>query len=108
MAFKGICAPAIIYILFSLTQIVLDAYKGLFNTAIIKFFISIMMTILLNFLCLNGMSIISWIIVFIPFILMTVITVILLYGLGLSPYSGKLQVYNPNEQSRADIDPRKI
>ena len=49
-------------------------------------------TILLNALCQGGMGIISWIIVFIPFIFMSVIVVILLYVFGLDPATGKVKV----------------
>lgn len=106
MALQGICTPALIYIIFSLAQIVLDATKGMFNTAFVKFWISIIITVLLNYLCESGLMIISWIIVFIPFILMTVITSILLLGLGLDPYKGKLSVSgdgNDTDRSKYDV-----
>ena len=47
-------------------------------------------TILLNVLCARGLSMVSWIIVFIPFLLMSIISAILLLVLGLDPYSGNL------------------
>ena len=87
-----LCAPALIYLAFSLTQIIIDTFKGLYNTAFFKFIVMIIITILLNALCISGMGIISWIIVFIPFILMSVIVTILLYIFGLDPATGKLNV----------------
>ena len=42
------------------------------------------------------MGIISWIIVFIPFIFMTVIVGILLYTFGLDPATGKLNLQCSN------------
>jgi len=108
MALQGICTPALIYIIFSLAQIVLDATKGMFNTAFVKFWISIIITVLLNYLCESGLMIISWIIVFIPFIMMTVITSILLLGLGLDPYKGKLSVSgNGTNTDRSKYDIRQ-
>jgi hypothetical protein len=53
----------------------------------------IMITFLLNALCQGGLSIISWFIVFIPFILMSVIVTMLLYVFGLDVATGKLN-YN--------------
>lgn len=88
----NLCAPAVIYLAFSLTQIIIDTFKGLYNTAFFKFIVMIIITILLNALCISGMGIISWIIVFIPFILMSVIVTILLYVFGLDPATGKLNV----------------
>ena len=87
-----ICSPALIYIIFSVTQIIIDTFKGLYNTAFLKMVVSILITILLDALCKSGMTVISWIIVFIPFIFMTVITSILLYVFGLDVSSGKLNI----------------
>ena len=87
-----LCAPALIYVAFSLTQIIIDTFKGLYNTALLKFIIMIIITILLNALCISGMGIVSWIIVFIPFIFMSVIVTILLYVFGLDPKTGKLNI----------------
>lgn len=93
-----LCAPALIYVAFSLTQIIIDTFKGLYNTAFFKVIVMIIITILLNALCQSGMGIISWIIVFIPFIFMSVIVAILLFVFGLDPATGKLnlQCNNPN------------
>ena len=85
---QKLCAPAIIYLIFLITQILIDTFKGLYNTALIKFIIMIMITLLLNILCQSGLGIISWIIVFIPFILMTVIVSLLLYIFGLNATTG--------------------
>lgn len=91
-----LCPPALIYIAFSLTQIIIDTFKGLYNTAIVKIFVSTIVTLLLNTLCKTGMGIISWIIVFVPFIFMTVIVAILLYTFGLDPSTGELNIQCSN------------
>ncbi len=86
----NLCAPAIIYLIFSITQILIDTYKGLYNTVFMKTIVTFMVTLLLNILCEKGLSAVSWIIVFIPFILMTVIVSMLLYVFGLDAATGKL------------------
>jgi hypothetical protein len=83
-----ICPPALIYIVFSLTQIIIDLIKGLYNTAFMKFIVMSIIGFLLNLLCQGGLGIISWIIVFIPFVLMTIITAMLLYAFGLNDATG--------------------
>lgn len=83
-----ICPPALIYIVFSLTQIIIDLIKGLYNTAFMKFIVMSVIGFLLNLLCQGGLGIISWIIVFIPFMLMTIITAMLLYAFGLNDTTG--------------------
>jgi hypothetical protein len=85
-----LCPPAILYLGFSLTQIVIDTFKGFYNTAFFKTIVMIIFTLLLNILCKQGLSIISWLIVFIPFILMTYITAVLMFVFGLSPSSDNL------------------
>lgn len=96
MAFNTLCPPALIYIIFSLTQIVIDTYNGLYNTAFLKLWVASIFTILLNYLCSVGLGIISWFMVFIPFILMTVIIAILLLVFGLNPTTGKSIIHTNN------------
>ena len=88
----GLCAPALIYVVFCVTQIVIDTFKGLYNLAFFKFIVMIFITGLLNILCNNGLSLISWIIVFIPFIFMSVIVAILLYVFGFDPETGRISI----------------
>jgi ABC-type polysaccharide transport system permease subunit len=85
-----LCPPAIIYLIFSTIQILIDTFKGLYNTALIKIIVAIMVTLLLNILCQQGLNVVSWIIVFIPFILMTVVVSMILYVFGLNAATGKL------------------
>lgn len=102
-----ICPPALIYIVFSFVQIVIDTSKGLYNVAFFKFWVAIIMTVLLNYLCSLGLSVVSWIIVFIPFILMTFIIALLILAFGLNPTTGKVNyqadIYNVLEDSKKDI-----
>jgi len=99
----SLCPPALIYVIFSLTQIIIDTIKGLYNTAFFKVIVAILITILLNGLCRNGMSVISWIIVFIPFIFMTVIVSLLLYIFGLDATTGKLKLSNNNTNQTGNL-----
>lgn len=90
---EQLCAPAILYIAFSLTQIIIDILKNMYNTAMIKFVVMIVFSIALNILCKKGLGVVSWFIVFVPFIMMTIITSLLLFVFGLSPMKGGLD-YN--------------
>jgi hypothetical protein len=89
MDISDICSPALLYVAFSTTQIIIDLFKRMYNTAVVKVIVMIIFTFLLNLLCQRGLSIISWFIVFIPFITMTVITALLLITFGLHPSQGK-------------------
>jgi predicted membrane protein len=83
-----LCPPALIYVVFSIAQIIIDTIKGLYNTAFMKFVVALLVTFLLNSLCDGGLGIISWIIVFIPFILMTFVVAMLLYIFGMNSTIG--------------------
>ena len=85
---KQICPPALIYLVFSITQIVIDTVKGMYTVAFIKIWVALIFAILLNFLCNRGLGIISWLIVFVPFILMSIIVTLLLVMFGLDPLTG--------------------
>ena len=94
-----LCPPSIIYLIFSATQIIIDTFKGLYNTALMKVIVMIMITLLLNILCEQGLGVVSWIIVFIPFILMTFIVSVLLYIFGLDASTGTLNTKCSSEPS---------
>jgi len=86
----NLCAPAIIYLIFSITQILIDTFKGLYDSAFMKSIVAVMVTLLLNILCERNLSVVAWLIVFIPFMLMTVIVSMLLYIFGLDVSTGNL------------------
>ena len=73
-------------------SIIIDSVKGLYNTALMKIWVAILFTILLNYLCSLGLGTISWLIVFVPFILMTLVVAVLLLMFGLDPKTGKLKI----------------
>lgn len=89
MVLENVCPPALLYLAFSIVQIIIDLFKGDNIQAFFKFIVMIIFTIVLNAICNAGMSIISWFIVFIPFILMTYITTILFFIFGVNPGGGK-------------------
>ena len=85
---KTLCMPALIYFIYSFSQVILDSGKGYYNLAIMKLVVTVLFTLMLNILCEKGLSIVSWIIIFIPFILMSMIVSIILMFFGLDPLTG--------------------
>ena len=96
MIVEYICPPAILYLAFSITQIIIDIFRGDTNTAFLKFIVMMIFTLVLNLLCSAGLGIISWFIVFIPFILMTYITTVLAFVFGIA----KKDNLRPERKSR--------
>jgi hypothetical protein len=89
---EKICMPALMYLIFMVMHISFDVYYGFYNMVLIKIGIATIGTLLLNVLCENNMSIISWLIVSVPFVMMTVVAVYILFMLGLNPATGKSKV----------------
>ena len=95
-----LCMPALIYLIFSFTHVVVDTYKGLYNTAMIELWIGIVFTLLLNILCEQDLGIIAWLIISIPFLLMTIIASLVLFVFRLNPATGQaLQSDTPQTTS---------
>lgn len=80
-----LCGPAIIYIGFSLIQIIIDIYKEIYNAAFIKFIAMLVMSLIINILCDMGLTVLAWFFVFIPIIMMTIVSTLLLQTFGTSP-----------------------
>ena len=99
----SLCPPTIIYIIFSITHVIIDSFNGLYNTALMKMIVMIMISLLLNILCEKGLAIIAWVIVFIPFIMMTLIISMLLYVFGLNTTTGMLNT-KPNTENMYKLD----
>ena len=105
MIIDSLCPPAVLYLGFSVIQIIIDLFRGQQNSAFLKVIVMIIFTILLNQLCAGGLTILSWFIVFIPFILMTYVTTILLYVFGLNPSKGKEVAPDPRRRHKSRSRP---
>lgn len=82
MILEKLCLPSILYIGFTLVQIIIDIFNNIYNKAIIKFFIMIIFSLILNILCESGLQVIAWIIVLIPFIYLTLLSVLVYSAFG--------------------------
>jgi hypothetical protein len=104
MFLSSICAPALIYIGFSLIQIFIDIYSNKINEAFLKFIFMLIFTLIINILCDLGFVVIAWIIVFIPIIMMTIISTLLLQVFGLDPDSKDLRSKTRNARDSSNND----
>ncbi len=104
----SLCFPALVYVAFSITQIIIDFFKGHSNVALMKMIVTIIFTAMLEFLCRQGLTWMSWIIVFIPFVFLSVIVGILLFVFGYDPETGSINVECSNcdeneEETRGNL-----
>jgi len=98
---QNLCMPALMYLVFMIMHIIYDVYYGLYNMVLIKLVLCTIGTLLLNVLCENNMSIIAWMVVFIPFVMMTVIAVYIMFVLGLNPATGKSNIKTTTDPPNA-------
>ena len=70
MNFSKLCTPAFIYFVVSFVYLIINSFKN-FNimSIVLNIIIIILWSLLLNFLCSIGYSIISWLIIVLPFFL---------------------------------------
>ena len=68
-----------------LCHVILATFKDQYHDAILQLILGTLMTMLLQLLCYKGMTLMSWIIVFIPFIFYTYMIMIIYYVFGINP-----------------------
>jgi hypothetical protein len=96
---QPLCMPALIYLIFGVSHVIVDMYKENYDKALSEFFVCAIFTFLLNLLCKQDLGIVAWCIVSIPFILMTTIAGILVYSFKVDPSSGKPLPTPPPQQT---------
>lgn len=105
MLIDRLCSPALIYLAFSIIQLILDMSHGKFKLAIAKLFITLIFTYLLNLLCDQKLTKLSWVIVFLPFIFMGYISLLLVYALGFSDKNGNdIPVETSDKENNEDTE----
>jgi hypothetical protein len=106
---KYLCMPALLYAIFSLVQIIFDLFGEMYTVAFTKIFIAVIFTFFLNMLCAKGLSVISWILVIIPFIFTLLLFEILIFILAVTKDFDKeineqgIPLANPNSLQYIDV-----
>ena len=96
-----LCSPTLVYLMFSISKIFIDIYNKVYEEAFMKMLVTILISILLNILCERGLESVAWMIVFIPFLLMSIIVGMLVYYFGLNTQTGEI---NYNDQIKKDAN----
>ena len=102
---EKICPPALLYLAFSMVQIIIDLFQGSYEMALLKFIIMFIFTAILNILCLNGLTKLVWFIVIVPIILLTYISSILFYVFGINPSKSSVRVREDQAQQQQQQAP---
>ena len=73
---QTLCTPAFIYLIFGIAHIILSIFNSAYGMAMKQFLMTLLFTSLLNMLCERNMTIISWVLIVVPFVIMAVIVLL--------------------------------
>lgn len=73
---EDLCSPALLYLIFLVVQIGLDASLGMWITLVVKAVLGLAVVIVLDTLCGVGLSAASWFLVAVPFLITALATAI--------------------------------
>ena len=93
-----LCPQALIFVLFSMTHIVMDTIKQKYNSAFVKIWVSLIYTLVINLLCQRGLGTIAWFLILIPFVLMTTIVALILFAFGIDEANDELKIFDKENQ----------
>lgn len=82
---EDLCPPALLYLIFLVIQLGLDASLGLWATLVIKTILGFAVVLVLDMFCGIGLSVVSWFLVAAPFIITALATAISM-GVGFDAY----------------------
>lgn len=96
MYLETLCTPAILFVMIMIFHIIFELHDKDYRMAMAKFVASLAMIIFLQLLCVGKMEILAWIIVFIPMIIYTYMTILLFFVFGEHPEKAirKFEVMN--------------
>jgi hypothetical protein len=89
MLLNYLCPPALIYVVFFLIQIVIELGHNRYKQALVQTIICIIFTCILQIFCNANLSIVAWILVFIPIIMYTYMVLLILMVFRLNPDGAK-------------------
>ena len=85
MYLERLCVPAVLFVMIMIFHLIFELYDKNYSMALVKVVASIFMILFLQLLCVANMEIIGWMIVFLPLIIYTYITVVLFFVFGTHP-----------------------
>jgi hypothetical protein len=85
MLLDNLCTPTVVFIVFSIAHLSLDMYDQQYTLALLKVVLAILMVCLLEMLCILKLHVVAWVLVFMPLILYSYMTLIIFSVFGLDP-----------------------
>ena len=89
MILNYLCPPALLYVVFFLIQVVLEISHEKYKQALTQFIICIIFTCILQIFCNANLTLMAWLLVFIPVILYTYMVLLIFLVFRLNPDGAK-------------------
>jgi hypothetical protein len=103
MILNYLCPPALLYAVIMLIYIILELSNEKYHQAFVKMIIGIIFTCILHAFCQMDLGIVSWILVMIPIIFYTYMTLLTFFIFGLNPKVHKETELIKNNTPNVDI-----
>ena len=85
MILNYLCAPALLYVVFFLIQIVIEISNKSYKQALTQTIICVIFTCILQIFCNANLTLIAWLLVFIPIIMYTYMVLLIFMVFRLDP-----------------------
>jgi hypothetical protein len=85
MLLNLLCPPALLYAVIMLIYLILELSNEKYHQAFVKAIVGIIFTCILQAFCQMNLGLVSWILVMIPIIFYTYVTLIVFWVFGLDP-----------------------
>ena len=89
MLLNFLCPPALLYAVIMLIYLVLELSNEKYHQAFVKAIVGIIFTCILQAFCQMSLGLVSWILVMIPIIFYTYITLLVFWVFGMNPQNKK-------------------
>ena len=89
MILNYLCPPALLYVVFFMIHVIIELSEKNYKGALTQTIICIIFTCILQIFCTANMTIIAWLLVFIPIILYTYMVIIIFLVFRMNPDSKK-------------------
>ena len=100
---QPICPPALIFVIYMAIQVVIDIIQGFYNVAIVKIAVLFIFGAGLNFLCVSGYTLVAWLLIFVPFVLLSLVVVLILFMLSKKETSGNVETKEEIRENPAPV-----
>ena len=89
MILNYLCPPALLYVVFFLIQIVIEISHESYKQALTQSIICVIFTCILQIFCNANLTLIAWLLVFIPIIMYTYMVLLIFMVFRLNPDEAK-------------------